>query len=464
MKGEKPDLPLAKELVEAILNNIYLGFTVIDKDGVIRFRSQVSEDYSGIKNEDVLNAHAYNIDPTGQLLEVLRSGAPDFGVTYKTPDGHDKIVSRLPLISGNRVIGAMTVGFSEKTMIPRKYGAMEEKLQYYEDELRTLRHAKYNIQNIIGRSEKVANIKKLILKYAQANAPVLITGPTGTGKEQCAHAVHLNSVRRNNAFIKVNCASIPHDLFESELFGYESGAFTGASRKGKIGKLELANHGTFFLDEITSLPLEMQPKLLRVLQESEVERVGGNKVTKLDLRFISATNEDLESLVRQNKFREDLYYRIKIFTLELPPLAERKEDIPLLSEHFIGLFNERGHLNIRGISPEVIDIFSRWHWPGNIRELSNVLETAFYLNESGTISPKDLPNYLLAEDSNANGNTQKNISRGHLKTAKQNFEKNCIEAELTRSNWNKARAAKQLGISRPQLYFLLKQYEIKKDG
>jgi transcriptional regulator with PAS, ATPase and Fis domain len=463
VKKKKPELTIPKELIDAILNNIYLGFTVIDKDGIVRFRNQVSEDTSGIKNKAVLNTHFSNIDKKGQLLDVLRSGVPDFGFTYKTPDGGDKVVNRIPLISENKVIGAMTVGFLEKTMLPKKYGVMEQKLQYYENELKTIQSAKYNLQNILGRSEKVMNIKKLILKYAQASAPVLITGATGTGKEQCAHAVHLNSTRKNGAFVKVNCASIPHDLFESELFGYEPGAFTGASKKGKIGKFELANHGTLFLDEITSLPLEMQPKLLRVLQEREIEKIGGNKVTELDVRIISATNNSLESLVQQNKFREDLYYRIKIFSIDLPSLKERKEDIPLLSEHFIKSINQEGQLNITHISPEVADIFSRWHWPGNIRELKNVLETAAYLNETGTISPRDLPSYLISVVDPVGINTHREVAKAQLKIAKKDLEKNMIETELTRSNWNKARTAKQLGISRPQLYALLKQHRIRRD-
>jgi transcriptional regulator with PAS, ATPase and Fis domain len=464
MNDERQDLPMAKELLDAMLNNIYLGFTVIDKDGVVRFRNQVSEDHSGIRNDDVLNSPYSNINKEGRLLQVLRTGVPEFGATYTTPEGDSKIINRLPLISGNRVIGAMTVGFSEKTVIPKKYGIMEEKIKYYEKELRVLRQAKYDLHSIIGKSESVANIKKLILRYSQASAPVLITGPTGTGKEQCAHAVHLNSERRNGAFVKVNCASIPHDLFESELFGYESGAFTGASKKGKAGKLELANHGSIFLDEITSLPLETQPKLLRVLQEKEIERIGGNRVSTLDVRFIFATNEDLESMVRQGRFREDLYYRIKILTLDLPSLAKRKEDIPLLAEHFIRTFNQEGHVSINGISSKAMEILFRWNWPGNVRELRNVLETAAYLNESGTISPGDLPTYLTGSAGDEKANALTEVSNCPLKKARKDFEHDIIETELIRCNWNKSKAAKQMGISRPLLYSLLKRYGIQRDN
>ncbi|OPY79766.1 MAG: Transcriptional regulatory protein ZraR [Syntrophorhabdus sp. PtaU1.Bin058] len=463
MKNKKTEATLTKELLDAMLNNIYLGFTVIDKDGIVRFRNQVSEDQSGIKNEDVLNTHFTNIDEKGQLVEVMKSGVPDFGVLWKAPDGKDKVVNRLPLFSGNKIIGAMTLGFQEKTMITRKYDILEQKLEYYKNTLKTLQNAKYNVQNILGKSEKIMNTKRLILKYSQANAPVLITGATGTGKELCAHAIHLNSSRKNHAFVKVNCASIPRDLFESELFGYESGAFTGANKKGRIGKFELADHGTIFLDEVASLPLEMQPKLLRVLQEREIEKIGGNKVKELDIRFIAASNENLESLVRQNKFREDLYYRIKIFSLEVPSLMERKEDIPILSEHFIKVFNQAGLLNITGISPDVMDIFLKWNWPGNIRELKNVLETAAYLNETGIISSKDLPSYLTVLAGGAvDTDTQKEVPRLQLKKAKKDFERNILEKELNRLNWNIARTAKQLGISRPQLYALLKRYGIKR--
>ena len=395
MKSEKANLP--KEIVDAILHNAYLGLSVINKDGVVIFRNKVAEFNSGIKNEKIVGRHFSNIEGKSlAFLEVLKTGIPGFFDTVQSIQGNALTVNRIPLTSENKIVGAMAIGVCGETIFPEEYSLTEKKLQAYENKLKTLQSAKYNLKTIIGTSQAAANVRRLIMKYGQANAPVLITGSTGTGKELCAHAIHLNSARRNCPFIKVNCASIPHDLFESELFGYESGAFTGASKKGKAGKFELANSGTIFLDEISSLPLDMQPKLLRVLQEKEVERVGGNRVKELDVRIISAANMRLESLVRENKFREDLYYRIKIFSLDLPPLDEHKEDIPLLCDYYIKVLNAENGLCIKGVSKEVMDNFLKWHWPGNIREMRNVLESAVYMNETGTLTCNDLPTLSAA--------------------------------------------------------------------
>jgi transcriptional regulator with PAS, ATPase and Fis domain len=459
---QKTILNMNKELIEALLNNVYTGIHIINKDGIIVFRNKKVEEITDIKSKDLLNHHFSVIYGKGELLDVLRTGIPQFGTSFKAKTG-DYLVNRIPLISNNSIIGAMSIGFFEDTIIPPKYNLMQQKLEYYEKELRNMRSAKYDLNNIIGESDNIRNIKNLIIKYGEIDAPVLIAGNTGTGKELCAHAIHLNSKRKNAPFIKVNCAAIPHDLFESELFGYEPGAFTGADKHGKIGKFELANHGTFFLDEISSLPLEMQPKLLRVLQDGEIEKIGGNKVVKLDLRVISTTNRNLAKLVEENKFREDLYYRIKVLYLSLSPLVERKNDIPLISEYFIKLLNKESNLGITGISEEVMETLCEWRWPGNVRELKNVVETAANLNETGAIEIKDLPDYLAYMKSTRN--IFEDIQPiNHLKEAKNNFERKLLESALTNFNWNKSRAAKELGVSRPLLYALIRKYGLDLKG
>jgi transcriptional regulator with PAS, ATPase and Fis domain len=335
---------------------------------------------------------------------------------------------------------------------------MQHKLEYYEEELKNLRAARFNLDNLVGISPKMISLKKMIIKYAKINSPILITGETGTGKELCAHALHLCSERQNGPFIKINCAAIPHYLFESEFFGYERGAFTGANTSGKIGKFELANHGTILLDEISTLPLEMQPKLLRIIQDKEIERIGGSKVTKLDFKLISSTNRELSSLVKENTFREDLYYRLKVFNLELPPLRERKEDLPCLCEYFLKSFNEEFRFNVAKISEEVMNIFYRWHWPGNVRELRNVLLRAVHFSETGVIQIENLPDDLTGNPILKSRISETNPMGNLLKEGKNGYEKKLLESALIKADWNKSRAARLLGISRPHLYALARKY------
>jgi transcriptional regulator with PAS, ATPase and Fis domain len=450
-----------EDILEAMLNNIYIGISVINKDGVFVFRNKQIEGISGISNSAAIQRHYSTISPRGELIEVLRTGIPRFGSSYKTRTGDKTVVNRIPLILDNQIIGAMAIGFHEDALISERTHFLEQKLEYYERELHSLRSARYNLHNIVGKSDKILHIKNLILKCGETDSPVLITGSTGTGKELCAHAIHLNSKRRNGPFIKINCASIPHDLFESELFGYEPGAFTNASRKGRVGKFELANHGTLFLDEISTLPLDMQPKLLRVLQDGEIERVGGNQVIRPDLRIISATNRDLDLLVQEGKFREDLYYRIKVFSLDLPPLAGRREDVPILCDHFVKALQEEGRLKITGVGKEAMAVLSRWSWPGNVRELKNVLAAAASLNENGTIGVQDLPEYLVRSRVPIKNKVVSPRVPSQLKQAKATLEREVLESALAETRWNKAKAARQLGISRPQLYALIHKHRLK---
>lgn len=455
-----------KALLDAIVNNRYVGMTIINKDGVILFRNKISEEISGVANINVLNKHFSCIPGKGELLEVLKTEVPELGYIYKTKTGANAVIHRLPLINkDNCVIGAMSIVIIKDPLemqdILYNYNLVQSKLKYYEKEFRKLQSAKYDLQNIIGISEKITYLKNTITKFAKTKSPILITGETGTGKELCAHAIHLRSGRQNGSFIKVNCASIPHYLFESELFGYEPGAFTNADKNGKPGKFELANHGTIFLDEISSLPLEMQPKLLRVLQEAEVERIGGNKIIGLDFRLISSTNKDLDLLVKENKFREDLYYRINVLNIDVPPLRERKEDIPPLCEHFIKTFNEEFGLRILEIDKRVMGILHEWHWPGNVRELGNVLERAVNIAEAGSIKIRSLPDYLVDHPKVKYNGSENFHSNNLLRNSKNKFERKLLESTLLELNGNKSRVSNQLGISRPHLYALIKKYGLQ---
>ncbi|MBL0702080.1 MAG: sigma 54-interacting transcriptional regulator, partial [Desulfosarcina sp.] len=298
--------------------------------------------------------------------------------------------------------------------------------------------------------------------YAQGKSSVLITGETGTGKELFAHAIHLASPRKDHPFIRVNCGAIPPDLLESELFGYEAGAFTGAGKGPRIGKFELAHHGTIFLDEISALSLAMQPKLLSVLQNREIERIGGNKIINLDFRIISATNKSLTQMVKEGLFRSDLYYRLNVFNLDIPPLRERVDDIKILTKYFIEGLNDEYGFNIRRLNLSMLKIFSEWSWPGNVRELQNVLERSVQVSDKKEIKITDLPDYLtngLALDEiESAGNNRVNV----LKESKDGIEKKIIERALISNNWNKSGTARQLGISRSLLYALIKKYDLKK--
>jgi transcriptional regulator with PAS, ATPase and Fis domain len=326
-------------LMDALANNPHIGITIINKDGIVVCRNQVNEDITGLKNTNLIGKHFSQVFHCKELLNVMETGIPKFGQSLKTVDGSQAVIHRIPLMVDNEMIGAASIttfkDARDMETLLAKYDFVKSKLKHYGGELRKLRAAKYSLENIIGKSDKIITNKKLAETYAQGNSPVLITGETGTGKELFAHAIHLASPRRNGPFIRVNCGAIPAELLESELFGYEEGAFTGAKRGTKVGKVELANHGTIFLDEISLLTMPMQPKLLTVLQNHEIERVGGNRIMKIDFRVISATNQDLRQMVEGGTFRNDLYYRLGVLNLDISPLRKRKSDIKILIQYFI---------------------------------------------------------------------------------------------------------------------------------
>jgi len=311
--------------------------------------------------------------------------------------------------------------------------------------------------NIVGRSKKMTEIYRIIDKVLKNNATVLISGESGTGKELIARAIHFNSLRKQKPFIPINCASIPENLLESELFGYEKGAFTGAASQ-KLGMFELAHEGTLFLDEISGLKLNMQAKLLRALEEKEIKRIGGTKIIKVDVRIISATNIDLKKAVHEGEFRQDLYYRLNVVPVNLSSLRERREDVPLLIEHFLHNFNQAFRKKIEGLTEETLEYLMDYDWPGNIRELKNVIERIVALKDDGIITPKDLPFDIFIK-----GSLAKDFqAEGGLKEACKNFEKQYIEAVLDRAGGSQIKAAKILGIHRNALFNKMKSLGLKK--
>jgi len=304
----------------------------------------------------------------------------------------------------------------------------------------------YRFENIIAKSSKMQRVIELIKIVAKSNATVLITGESGTGKELVARAIHSQSHRRGKSFVAVSCAALPESLLESELFGHEKGSFTGAYAQKK-GKFEFANRGTLFLDEVGEMSANVQVHLLRVLEEKEFTRVGGNEPIKVDVRVISATNKDLKRAIASGGFREDLYYRLNVVTIELPPLRERKEDIPLLAQHFLNTFALENRKKIAGFSPQATKSLLSYDWPGNVRELENAIERAVILAKDSLISLLDLP--------------QENLSLARSASIGKNIkevEKNHILNVLNDTGGNYSEAARILGISRMTLYHKVREY------
>ncbi|MCL6635411.1 MAG: sigma 54-interacting transcriptional regulator, partial [Peptococcaceae bacterium] len=306
-----------------------------------------------------------------------------------------------------------------------------------------------------GRSPRIEMLKAVAVKVARSASTVLLLGESGTGKELFAHAIHNASPRCLGPFVRVNCAALPENLLESELFGYQEGAFTGAKKGGKTGKFELADGGTIFLDEIGDMPLNMQAKILRVLQEREIERVGGSRPVKVDVRVIAATNRNLEEMVRKKQFREDLFYRLNVVTMEIPPLRERVEDIPLLVDFFLKKLARRLGCGRKKMSGDALAVLLHHRWPGNIRELENVLERALNIMEGDTVTPACLPYYLVKNDlAGAAGQI------GPLKEALEAYEKAILERALALAGGNKLTAARMLSLSKSTFYEKIQRYNL----
>jgi DNA-binding NtrC family response regulator len=337
-----------------------------------------------------------------------------------------------------------------------------KRLQREVEELRSELSSRYRFSNIIGTSSRMNSIFQMMAKISRVEGTVLITGESGTGKELVARAIHYNSSRNNKPFVVVNCGAIPKDLIESEFFGHLKGAFTDAKTE-KTGKFELAHHGTIFLDEIGDLSLEAQVKLLRAIGEKEIVKVGGTDTIPIDVRVIAATNQNLEELVRRGHFREDLYWRLAVLSLHLPPLRERKEDIPLLCEYLIKKFNKILQKKIKGVSSECMEHLKSYAWPGNVRELESVLYEAMVLSNGLWIDVDDLPvrfseieSYEEADLTDLGKSLQETIRK-----LTENVEKKMIRRVLKETGGNRTQAAKRLGVSRKTLFNKMTQYDLQ---
>jgi transcriptional regulator with PAS, ATPase and Fis domain len=370
--------------------------------------------------------------------------------------GSYMIASRIPIIKNGELIGALGKvlfrNIKELNKLYIKMKNMGKELETYKTHLKQINTASYSFDDIIGLSEAITIAKSIARKSAQTHSNVLILGESGTGKELFAHAIHVASERMFAPFVKVNCAAIPTGLLESELFGYEGGAFTGAKKEGKIGKFEQAEGGTIFLDEIGDMPLHMQVKMLRVLQEKEVEKIGSTGSKKIDVRIIAATNRDLEKSMHEGNFRQDLYYRLNVVTILIPSLRERTDDIILIAHHLIKKISEDLNKKVLGISKDAEYYLKNHTWEGNIRELENILERAINITEDNNfISLNDLPQEIT-------GIKQKIFK--NLKETMVTAEKQAIIDALHAADGNKTKAAKILKIGRTSLYERIQKYDI----
>ena len=441
-----------------IIGHIKEGICAVNDEGVVILWNSFMEERYGIKSDEIVGR------PISDFLEdticerVLRRriGISDVYSTYKKQDMYG-LVHANPIFFGGEFVGVVCteLDVTEARNLSFELEKTNEKLKYLQDEVKNLSNGVF--EGILGKSDKIEKAKAIAKQVAKTSSSIFIWGESGTGKEVFSRAIHEQSGRKG-AFVPVNCSAIPAELFESEFFGYESGAFTGANKKGKSGIFELAKDGTVFLDEIADLPLNMQAKLLRVLQEKEVRRVGGEKTIKINPRIISATNKDLEKMVKEEKFREDLYYRLNVVEIKIPPLRERKEDIAILLHHFLDeMCRENGKPRLT-LSKEAYKILENYRWKGNIRELKNTVENMVVLSDSSIIEKDDIPNYIVESAKNSTDDEDYPLD---LTSAIEKLEIKNITKALEMSNGNKAKAAKILNIPRTTLYYKLDLYGIK---
>lgn len=443
---------------ETLCENMDIGIVVCNREGLTAYVNSAYANFLNVQPADFIGKHVTKMVPNSRLHLVAETGKPEINWPHEFK-GESILVHRVPIMQEGKVayVLGLVLFTSAETVnkMAEKLTLLQSKLKLYEDEIVSLRSTRYTLKNIVGVSKGMEIVKQEASKAVTNQLPVLITGESGTGKELVAQAIHDGSVRRLYPFVRVNCAAIPRELFEAELFGYEKGSFTGASNKGKAGKFELAHMGTIFLDEIGDLPLEMQPKLLRVLELREFERVGGNDLKHSDFRLIAATNRNLAQMVEEGNFRLDLYFRLNVVPISIPPLRMRKEDILPLTQHFIQQKSNLLDRKVKAISvnKSAADALREYDWPGNGRELLNIVERTLAALTGETIQVSDLPHYIQKFNDSSGVSPNQSTS---LKLYLQNAERKAICGALEAYNGNRNFTAESLGIHRTLLYKKMK--------
>lgn len=464
LKAKEADSIFYYDALDAIMNTINDWIVIVDRHGIITTMSKSYKDF--LNDPSPEGKHVTEVIENTRMHHVIESGLPETD-DMQLVKGNRMIASRIPIFQNGIVVGAVGKAIFKDIddfySLFNKISSLQKKVQPDSSYQAVDQTAKYTFSNITGKSDATTKAVKMAQKAARTDSSVLIIGESGTGKELFAHAIHNESPRRSKPFVSINCAAIPAELLESELFGYEQGAFTGANRQGKKGKFHLANTGTIFLDEVGDMPLDMQAKLLRVLQERELDRIGGENPIPIDVRVIAATNYDIEERVRLKQFRQDLFYRLNVMRINLMPLRERRDEIPDIATDILKRLTKRMDLIVYDFTPEALCALQNYNWPGNVRELENILERALNLLEDDLyIKTALLPEYVTQPIS-ASGSISKSPvppDSQQLHYATGTVEKELILRALENAQGNKKKAAAMLGISRAGLYKKLAHYSI----
>ncbi|WP_432667437.1 sigma 54-interacting transcriptional regulator [Wukongibacter baidiensis] len=444
-----------------ILDILSVGIIVTDGLGVVRYVNPEYMSYSGLSLDDIVGKQLANVRPGAVLPSVLQSKKALYNIPRKIGNV-ESYNDYFPIIIEDKFIGGIVIVKDIVRMkeILEMIKENNEKISQLGQVLKSAFKARFEFADIIGINGGLNKVADICYKAARADSPVLLMGESGTGKEVFAQSIHNESKRKDYPFVDVNCATLPEHLLESELFGYAPGAFTGANQKGKMGLFEIANGGTIFLDEISGMSITLQTKLLRVLQEKCIRRIGGEKNIDIDVKVIAATNRNVNELISDSKFREDLYFRLAVFVVNLPPLRERKSDLALLVDHFIKeQMKEKKH--VIKVSDKVMDIFNQYDWCGNVRELKNTIEYAVNLTEDFIVKAQDLPKNLI--EKNNIGKFMGNTKEKSLKEIVEGVEAKVLKEYLDiygHSLESKKKIAIQLDISTATLYNKLKKYNL----
>ncbi|MGB3071369.1 MAG: sigma 54-interacting transcriptional regulator [Ottowia sp.] len=474
----------ADDILRHLLTNPYEALTVVDRNGYLRFVSPIHERFFGLRRGEAAGKYVTEVIENTRLHEVARTGKAEVGQVQQMR-GTSRVVSRMPVLDAEgRVVAAigqiMFKGPDQLQQLSAEVIRLKSEVTYYQQAFSSRLPHRHGLDRIIGQSSAIRRLKDQITRIAPLNVPVLLVGESGTGKELVAHALHLLSTRNAESMVMVNAAAIPATLVESELFGYEPGSFTGAERKGRRGKFEQAHGGTLFFDEIGDMPVEIQVKLLRVLQDGSFERVGGDKHRVSDFRLVSASNRDFQAMIDKGEFRLDLFYRISAVTLHLPPLRDRLEDIELLANQALYDFALRHTTRQKTLAPDVVPFLQRQSWPGNVRQLMHAVETAAIFSDSDVISVDDFSTVVRPDELKVGvGDTF--VSQLHdsvqdpavsisaplapeaaatVRDKLSHVEEQLIREALLQYGGNKKRVAKELGISRSYLYKKLAAMDI----
>ncbi|WNC14306.1 sigma 54-interacting transcriptional regulator [Brevibacillus brevis] len=449
-----------QEWFRAIIHSIHDGVLVIDREEIVRLINPEYTRITGVRPEVIMGKPLRSVRPGAQLVETLRDGKARVGI-YRKEGDTEYVVDMAPIVIEGEIVGAVSIckGLTEVHKLSLELEKNKQKLQQLEKTMGSLYRARYTFDHIVGARGGLSELVRIAKKAADSQLPVLITGESGTGKELFAQSIHNESRRAHRPFIPVNCAAIPAALLESELFGYEEGSFTHAKKGGKTGLFEIANGGTIFLDEIGELPYELQAKLLRVLQEGSIRKVGEVREREIDVRVIAATNRDLGQLVEKRLFREDLYYRLHVLSIHIPSLRDRKEDIPGLVASFLAAEGGQPRMSVH---EEVFQLLLRYEWPGNIRELKNTMDYAMCMAEGREIQVHNLPAYLQQLPRNF-ADLAAADPGVTLREVVENAERQWISATLRQFGEDveeRKRAANKLGVSLATLYNKMRKYNL----